>query len=97
MREVKILNKREFAKIYQEMCSYNIDINEAVKEIGLFLETVEEALMVDGKVKFVEKGTFEILERKPRVISNPITRELIKIYPKKTLKFNPSKKLLVKE
>jgi len=90
---VKILNKRGFAKIYQEMSKNDIDINQAVKEIGIFLETVEEALVKDGKVKFVERGIFEILERKPRVISNPVTRELMKIYPKKSVKFTISKKL----
>ncbi len=87
------MNKRGFAKIYQEMSKNDIDINQAVKEIGIFLETVEEALIKDGKVKFVERGIFEILERKPRVISNPVTRELMKIYPKKSVKFSISKKL----
>lgn len=87
------MNKRGFAKIYQEMSKNDIDINQAVKEIGIFLETVEEALVKDGKVKFVERGTFEILERKPRVISNPVTRELMTIYPKKSVKFSISKKL----
>ncbi len=87
------MNKRGFAKIYQEMSKNDIDINQAVKEIGIFLETVEEALVKDGKVKFVERGIFEILERKPRVISNPVTRELMKIYPKKSVKFTISKKL----
>ena len=87
------MNKRGFAKIYKEMSKNDIDINQAVKEIGIFLETVEEALIKDGKVKFVERGIFEILERKPRVISNPVTRELMKIYPKKSVKFTTSKKL----
>lgn len=87
------MNKRGFAKIYQEMSKNDIDINQAVKEIGIFLETVEEALIKDGKVKFVERGIFEILERKPRVISNPVTRELMKIYPQKSVKFSISKKL----
>ena len=87
------MNKRGFAKIYQDMNGGHLSVNKAMKEIDFFLETVEDALMLDGKVKFAEKGTFEILERKTRVISNPITRELMKIYPKKMLKFIPSKKL----
>lgn len=93
MKEVKIVNKKGFAKIYQEMSKNNIDINEAIKEIGIFLETIEEALIKDRKVKFVERGTFEILERKPRVISNPAPREFMTIYPKKSVKFSISKKL----
>lgn len=87
------MNKRGFAKIYKEMSKNDIDINQAIKEIGIFLETVEEALIKDGKVKFVERGIFEILERKSRVISNPATRELMKIYPQKSVKFTISKKL----
>ena len=86
------MNKKGFAKIYQDMSQHSLTINEAIKEIDSFLKTVEDALMVDGKVKFPERGTFEILERKPKIISNPITRELMKIYPKKKLKFIPSKK-----
>lgn len=87
------MNKKIFAKIYKGMNKKNINISQSIKEIECFLETLEEALIKDGKVKFVEKGTFEILERKPRVISNPITRELMKIYPKKSVKFSISKKL----
>ena len=48
----------------------NIDINQATKEIEIFLETLEEALVKYGKVKFVERGTFEIMERKPRISKN---------------------------
>lgn len=87
------MNKRGLAKIYQKMSGNDIDINQAIKEIGVFLETLEEALILNGKIKFIEKGTFEILERKPRTIANPITKELMKIYPKKSVKFTPSKKL----
>lgn len=54
-------------------------------------------MIADGKIKFIEKGTFEILERKPRIISNPLTRELMTIYPKKSVKFTSSKKLNKKE
>ena len=64
---MRILNKKGFAKIYKEMNKNNIDINQATKEIEIFLETLEEALVKYGKVKFVERGTFEIMERKPRI------------------------------
>ena len=88
------MNKKGFAKIYKEMNKNNIDINQATKEIEIFLETLEEALVKYGKVKFVERGTFEIMERKPRIISNPSTRKLMKIYPKKTVKFRVSKNVM---
>ena len=82
------MNKRRFAKVYRDLSNEKIDINQALKEIENFLKTIEEALIADGKIKFIEKGTFEILERKPRIISNPLTRELMTIYPKKSVKFS---------
>ena len=91
------MNKRRFAKVYRDLSNEKIDINQALKEIENFLKTIEEALIADGKIKFIEKGTFEILERKPRIISNPLTRELMTIYPKKSVKFTFSKKLNKKE
>ena len=91
------MNKRRFAKVYRDLSNEKIDINQALKEIENFLKTIEEALIADGKIKFIEKGTFEILERKPRIISNPLTRELMTIYPKKIVKFTSSKKLNKKE
>ncbi|HJH07364.1 MULTISPECIES: HU family DNA-binding protein [Fusobacterium] len=91
------MNKRRFAKVYRDLSNEKIDINQALKEIENFLKTIEEALIADGKIKFIEKGTFEILERKPRIISNPLTRELMTIYPKKSVKFTSSKKLNKKE
>ena len=84
------MNKRNFAKIYMETSKRDITLKQAIQEINLFLETVKEVLIKDGKVKFVGKGTFDILEKKPRVISNPATRELMKIYPPKTVRFRAS-------
>ena len=86
------MNKRELAKVYSEMSNGEISERKALKEIDIFLETLEEALLIDGEVKFTKVGVFEILIRKPRVIANPITKELMTIYPKKTVKFRISKK-----
>ena len=86
------MNKKSLAKLYREMNSKTLTVNESIKEIDIFLETLEEALFIDGEVKFTKVGVFEILIRKPRVIANPITKELMTIYPKKTVKFRISKK-----
>lgn len=86
------MNKKSLAKLYREMNSKTLTVNESIKEIDIFLETLEEALLIDGEVKFTKVGVFEILIRKPRVIANPITKELMTIYPKKTVKFRISKK-----
>ena len=87
------MNKRELAKVYREMSKEEISLSKAQEEIEIFLETVQEALVINRQIKFVKKGTFEILEKKPRIVSNPSTRELMEIYPKKTVKFRVSKKI----
>ena len=87
------MNKRELAKVYVKMSPKNISIVQAVKEIEEFLETVKEAIALDGEVRFPKRGVFEILTRQPRVVANPVTRERMTVYPKKTVKFRASKKI----
>ena len=86
------MNRKELAKLYQKMSSEKITITKVREEIEKFLETVEEAIAIDGGVKFQNRGIFEILTRQPRMVSNPVTREQMEIYPKKTVKFRASKK-----
>ena len=87
------MNKRELAKVYVKMSPKNISIVQAVKEIEEFLETVKEAIALDNEVGFPKRGVFEILTRQPRVVANPVTREEMEIYPKKTVRFRASKKI----
>ena len=85
------MNKKELAKIYKEVSNGEISARKAAKKINIFLETLQEALQIDGTVVFINRGIFEIKERNSRTISNPITRERMNIYPKKTVKFGVSK------
>ena len=87
------MNKRELAKVYSEMSKGEISERKAQKEIEIFLETVQEALQKSRSLIFINIGIFEIKERKPRIISNPVTRELMKIYPRKIVRFRVSKKI----
>ena len=87
------MNKREFAKIYRKISSDDVTIEAALRDIDIFLETLREALQIEGEVKFVKRGTFEVISRKPRVISNPVTRERMTVYPKKIVRFRASKKI----
>lgn len=87
------MNRRRLAKLYREMSLEKLSITEAMKEIEEFLETVKEAIAIDGEVSFPKRGVFEILTRKPRVISNPVTRERMRVYPKKIVKFRVSKNI----
>ena len=87
------MNRREMAKLYIKMSPEKLTITGAEEEIREFLETVKEGIALDGEVKFSKRGIFEILTRKPRVVANPVTRELMTIYPKKIIKFRASKKI----
>ena len=87
------MNRREMAKLYTKMSPEMLSIIKAEEEIEEFLETVKEAIAIDSEVRFPKRGAFEILIRQPRVVSNPVTREQMEIYPKKTVRFRASKKM----
>ncbi|WP_308009599.1 HU family DNA-binding protein [Fusobacterium varium] len=87
------MNKKELAKIYKEVSNGEVSARKAVKKINIFLETLQEALQIDGTVVFINRGIFEIKERNSRIISNPVTRERMNIHPKKTVKFRVSKNM----
>ena len=87
------MNKKSLARLYKEISKDVISISRAEKEIDTFIETLTDALLKDGEVKFTRMGVFEILTRQSRVIANPVTKEPMKIYPKKTVKFRVSKKM----
>ncbi|WP_373079830.1 HU family DNA-binding protein, partial [Fusobacterium varium] len=55
---------------------------------------MQEALEKSHSLMFRNIGIFEVKERKPRVISNPATKESMKIYPRKTVKFRASKNII---
>ena len=88
------MNKKGLAKLYIKVSKSEISIKKALEEIDIFLETMQEALVISGKVKFIKKGTFEVLKKEPRIVSNPSTRELMKIYPRKVVRFRASKSII---
>ena len=88
------MNKKGLAKLYIKVSKSEISIKKALEEIDIFLKTMQEALIISGKVKFMKKGTFEVLKKEPRIISNPSTRELMKIYPRKVVRFRASKSIM---
>ncbi|MDH6459154.1 DNA-binding protein HU-beta [Fusobacterium sp. PH5-7] len=87
------MNKREFAKIYRKISSDDMTIETVLTDVDIFLETLREALQIEGEVKFIRRGSFEVISRQPRVVANPVTREKMEIYPKKTVRFRASKKI----
>ncbi|WP_462425970.1 HU family DNA-binding protein [Fusobacterium varium] len=88
------MNKRELAKIYSTITQGKVSRKAALEEINIFTQTLQEALCKYDSVSFVNRGIFEILERKPRLVSNPSTREIMKIYPKKVVRFRASKNIM---
>lgn len=85
------MDKKSFAKIYSTLSKENITNKDSLKNINEFLRILEKALLIDGKVKLVEKGVFEVIEKKTRKISNPQTREKMEIYPRKNVRLKVSK------
>ncbi len=88
------MNKRELAKLYSTASQGNVSIKAALEEIDILTQTLQEALMKYDSVTFVNRGILEVLERKPRLVSNLSTRELMKIYPKKVVRFRASKNIM---
>ena len=87
------MNKREFAKTYRKISSDDMTIETVLTDVDIFLETLREALQIEGEVKFIRRGSFEVISRQPRVVANPVTKEKMEIYPKKTVRFRASKKI----
>ena len=87
------MNKREFTKTYRKISLYDATIETVLTDVDIFLETLREALQIEGEVKFIRRGSFEVISRQPRVVANPVTREKMEIYPKKTVRFRASKKI----
>lgn len=85
------MNKKTLIKLYKEMSPEELTFEEVKREVEIFKQTLIEALVVDGNIKFLRKGVFEIISRQPKTISNPVTRERMVIYPKKTVRFRASK------
>lgn len=85
------MTKKEFIDLYAE--KGNITKKEAEKQVNLFLESVEDALVKGEEVSFVGWGKWEIVERAAREVRSPQTKEMIKVPAKKAVKFKVGKLL----
>lgn len=85
------MNKKKFIQYYKKDTTLNT--KEATEDIEIFFELLGTILNSEKKVSFSKKGVFEVLNRLPRKISNPSTREIMEISPVKTIKFRMSKKV----
>ena len=85
------MDKLQFIKEYKENHDRRITNADAKKDVEVFLKLIESSIVEAGSIKFKGIGTFSLLKRKPRVISNPKTRERMTIYPLPIVKFIPTK------
>lgn len=93
------MNKKSFINEYRKKANCNGEIKnlkEARMDLEVFFETLKIGLLKDGEVKLQKRGKFKVLQKKERIISNPSTKERMKIFPPKTIKFVLSKKILKK-
>lgn len=91
------MNKKGFVKEYRERLVQNGKVKnfrDAEMDIEIFLKTLKVGLLREGEVKLRSKGKFMVLKKKKRVISNPVTRERMIIFPPKTIKFVISRKII---
>jgi len=63
------------------------------KTVNAFLDSVQEALLEEGKLNITGFGTFAVEERQERKGRNPRTGESITIPSAKVVKFRPGKNL----
>ena len=57
----------------------DISFKEAKDGVSVILECITEELLRDGKVKLVDFGSFEVVDRAPRKGHNPHTGEVFDI------------------
>ena len=86
------MKKLQFAELFMEKAGLKSK-EEAKRQIELFIKTMKEALEKDKILIFRGLGTFEVKETKRKEGRNPRTGEIIKIKPKKYVKFKVGKDL----
>ena len=84
--------KKEFAALWMKNANL-VSMEEAKRQVELFIETMKEALEKEEVLIFRGLGTFERRETKRKEGRNPRTGEAIKMTPKKYIKFKVGKDL----
>ncbi|WP_067140745.1 HU family DNA-binding protein [Oceanivirga salmonicida] len=85
------MKKKEFIDLFAKKT--NESKKKSEKYINLMLETLEESLLKENKVRFVGWGTFSKIVRKGREGINPLTGKHLVIPDKKVVKFTVGKRL----
>lgn len=84
------MTKKEFINALIQNKEFKTKI-EAEQKLNIILKTIENALIDEDEINFINFGKFEITEKKSRICRNPKTGEKIEVEAKKIIKFTPSK------
>lgn len=87
----KTLNKKDLAKLIAK--KNNTTNTEELEKISVIFDQIEEELDKGNDVKIVGFGAFKCVERQPRTVVNPKTKEQFKVGKKIAFKFSPGKHL----
>lgn len=82
------MNKKELTTKMSK--DTGITLLQAKKALASLLQGINSALERGERVTLSGFGSFEIKKRRERMGRNPKTGEVIRISPKKKVKFNPS-------
>lgn len=86
------MKKKEFVELFKEKTNLR-SLEEAKRQVELFIDTLKEALTKEDILIFRGLGTFEKKITKRKEGRNPRTGETIKMTPKKYIKFKVGKDL----
>ena len=89
------MNKSDIINIVSRQT--NINKTDTRKIVRVIFETISTALGNGDKITIIGFGSFKPVERAARKGRHPQTREIIQIKAKTTIKFRPSKHLLIKQ
>lgn len=62
------MNKKDFILRYMEKSGDLLEFKEAQEDINILFTTLKNVLIAQGKVSFFGKGTFELVEKKKKLL-----------------------------
>ena len=89
------MNKRDFTRLYLKYSNKEeMTILEGVKEVDGILDMIGKMLKENGKIKFTNFCSMDVIERAERRIADPNTKEPMIIKPPKKIRFSIATKKL---
>ena len=81
------MDKKEIIEVLAKKICCRKDASDAFEEL---LSSIRKSLFVGERVHLKGVGTLYVKMRKERYVRNPRTREMIKIMPKRVIRFKAS-------